>query len=444
MRRFGGRPAWGAALLFALSACFSYGVLSGLGSSAEETRLLAVADLEPATQDAVFGPELPDHLATPEAPVPSDEPSTMFVLTGHIQAGGTLASALRPQGVAAQAVDQVSRAMRPVFDFRYAQPGDFYALIRDESGRILSFEYQSGRHTVYRLTRDPEGQLQARRSEVPLERRVVRLGGVIDRSLFASILELGEGADLAQNFADVFIWDLDFSSQTRPGDEFRTVFEKFYDRRGFVRYGKILAAQYRSGERQFTALYFEDKDGYGDYYTPAGHSVRRTFLRAPVNYTRITSRYTKSRVHPILRVRRAHEGIDYAAPYGTPVWAVADGEVIFKGWQGGLGRLVKIRHNNGYISYYGHLSSYAKGIEVGARVSQKRVVGRVGKSGLATGPHLHYCLWLKGRSVDPFEVRFPAGRPVSVNAHVRFEEIRDMRLAELREASPPLVLEAAM
>ncbi len=222
------------------------------------------------------------------------------------------------------------------------------------------------------------------------------------------------------------------------------VFEKFYDREGFVRYGNILAAQYRSGARQFTALYFEDKDGYADYYTPDGNSVRRTFLRAPVNYTRISTRYSKSRLHPILKVRRAHEGIDYAAPTGTPVWAVADGEVVFKGREGGFGRLLKVRHNNGYISYYGHLSAYAQGLQVGSRVQQKQVIGRVGRTGLATGSHLDYRLKLGGRFVDPLKVKFPAGRPVTVIAQPHFAEVRDLRLAELLEVSPALVLEAAM
>ena len=436
--RWGRGAIWSAAMLFALSACVSYGVISGLRQAPPTPDVSAGVAAEPAALALALGPELP-----PEADV-RKEPSTMRVVTGHIPPGGTLASALRAQTVTDRVVDEINRTLRPLFDFRYAQPGDFFALIQDESDTILSFEYQRGRRTVYRLERTSQGDLRAELSELPLERRVVRLGGVIDRSLFETVLHLGEGPELTQNFADVFIWDIDFSSQTRPGDEFRMVFEKYYDRDGFVRYGNILAAQYRSGQREHTAVFFEDKDGYGDYYTPNGNSVRRTFLRAPVNYTRISSRYSKSRLHPILKVRRPHEGIDYAAPMGTAVWAVGDGEVLFKGWEGGFGRLLKIRHNNGYVSYYGHLSSYAKGVEVGQRVRQKQVIGRVGKTGLATGPHLDYRLRLRGRFVDPLKVKFPAGRPVTVAAHASFEEIRDVRLAELRQASPPLVLEAAM
>ena len=202
--------------------------------------------------------------------------------------------------------------------------------------------------------------------------------------------------------------------------------------------------QYKSEKRDFTAVYFEDSDGYGDYYTPEGNSVRRTFLRAPVRYSRISSRYSNGRLHPILKVRRPHQGVDYAAPTGTPIWAVADGEVIFRGWSGGFGRLVQIRHNNGYVSYYGHLSRYGGDVQVGAHVRQKQVVGYVGSSGLATGPHLDYRLKINGRFVDPMRASFPKGQPIAVLARDRFELTKAERLAALSETSPGLVLEAAM
>jgi murein DD-endopeptidase MepM/ murein hydrolase activator NlpD len=249
---------------------------------------------------------------------------------------------------------------------------------------------------------------------------------------------------LVNILADIFVWDFDFSSQTRPGDEFRIVYEKYYDREGFVRYGTILAAQYRAESRDMIAVYFEDDSGYGDYFTPAGNSVRRTFLRAPVQYSRISSRYSHSRLHPILKVRRPHHGIDYAAPTGTPTLAVADGEVTFKGVNGGFGRLVKVRHNNGYVSYYGHLSRYGAGLRVGTRVAQKQVVGYVGSSGLATGPHLDYRLKIDGRFVDPLRVKFPKGDPIPVQSAERFQSVLAQRMRELNAAQPALVLQAAM
>jgi murein DD-endopeptidase MepM/ murein hydrolase activator NlpD len=341
-------------------------------------------------------------------------------------------------------VDQVARGLRPVFDFRRARPGDFYALIRDDKGALLSFEHQRGRGEVYRLDRDPAGALVAKKEVAPLERRVLQLGGVVKGSLFESLVDLGERPELVHAFTDIFLWDFDFSTQTRPGDEFRMVFEKYFDKDGFVRYGRVLAAEYRASKRDFVAVWFEDGQGHGDYYTPDGNSVRRAFLKAPVKYSRISSRYTKARLHPILRVRRPHEGVDYAAPVGTPVWSIAKGQVIFAGWSGGYGRLVKVKHTNGYISFYGHLSRYARGLRVGQTVSQKELLGFVGMSGLATGPHLDFRIQKNGRFFDPLSVKLDMGEPISARSFARFNQVKDMRLSELRDAAPQSSLDAAM
>ncbi|MCP4002995.1 MAG: M23 family metallopeptidase [bacterium] len=439
----GHRPVFLAVALgvFAFCALFSYLVLDGEDRAADPAAAAAGEPFRsenPLVEQIAFPSE---NSKPPEVPVRSSE---LDVVTGRVTAGGSIASSLASMGVPAGTVHTIAEAMRPVFDFRGAHAGDFFALIRDDRGEIISFEFQRGRRKIYRVEANSEGMLAASEAKVPLERRVVQLGGVIDNSLSKAVLGLGEHWNLVQSFADIFVWDVDFSTQSRPGDEFRLVFEKFYDRDGFVRYGKILAAEYRAAQRTFVAVYFEDDEGEGNYYTPDGNSVRRPFLRAPVHYTRISSRYSKSRLHPILKIRRPHEGIDYAAPTGTPVWAVAGGEVSFVGWSGGFGRLVKIRHNNGYTSYYGHLSRYAKDLKRGMRVEQKRVIGYVGKTGLATGPHLDYRLKYAGRFQDPSKVKFPMGEPISVKARERFEETKQSRLAELRDAQPPLVLEAAM
>jgi murein DD-endopeptidase MepM/ murein hydrolase activator NlpD len=452
--------------VFLFSAAFCYGVLSSFNASNADTtgatlhasaltqQAALIPNPPPAPPDehgpGLGLPPLPDEALDelPEAEVPAPEragdSSRLNVITGHIPKGGTLAGVLQAEGVPAAVIDRIARGMRPRFDFRTARAGEFFALIRNDEGELLSFEYQRGRRLIYRLSLEPDGSFDLTELEVPLERRVVQLGGAIESSLFDAIRKLGEKPQLVHDFADIFIWDFDFATQSRPGDEFRMLLEKYYDRAGFARYGKILAAQYRSVDQDYVAVYFEDSDGYGDYYTPEGSSLRRSFLRAPLRYSHISSRYSKSRLHPILKVRRPHEGIDYAAPTGTPIWAVADGSVVFKGWSGGFGRLVKIRHHNGYISYYGHLSRYADQLEVGSRVRQKQVVGYVGKTGLATGPHLDYRLKINGRFVDPLEVRFPEGQAVSVGETERFAEVCELRIAELQAVSVPLVLEAGM
>jgi len=384
----------------------------------------------------------PDQSLDPVLSTVTD--STLTIATGRVPKRGTLAGALRGVGVDPVLVDQIARGLRPVFDLRRARAGDFYALIRDDVGALLSFEYQRGRGEVYRLSRDPNGKLVATKEIAPLERRVLQLGGVVSGSLVRSLGELGERPELVYAFTDIFLWDFDFSTQSRPGDEFRMVFEKFFDKDGFVRYGRVLAAEYRGAKRTFVAVWFEDEQGHGDYFTPDGLSVRRAFLKAPVKYSRISSRYSKARLHPILHTRRPHEGVDYAAPVGTPVWSVADGKVLFAGWSGGFGRLIKVKHSNGFISFYGHLSRYAKGLRVGQSVSQKQQIGFVGMTGLATGPHLDFRIQRGGRFFDPLTVKLDSGEPISLRARSRFNQVKDMRLAELREAEPTLALDAAM
>src|SRR5690606_33322253 len=224
-------------------------------------------------------------------------------------------------------------------------------------------------------------------------RQQARLSGVVSTTLYDAVQDLGESPELASDFASIFAWDLDFAKSVRAGDAFHLLYERTYVRRegGGLRYvgpGRILAARYEGAAGTLEAVYYETEPGQGDYYRPNGESVRQHFLAAPLRYTRISSSFTQARFHPILRVTRPHPAIDYAAPVGTPVWAVASGRVSHVGRAGGFGRLVKIKHANGYESYYAHLSSYARGLRVGDRVSQKQVIGYVGQSGLATGPHL--------------------------------------------------------
>ncbi len=449
---------WESVITFGVSALLTYAVIEwaaspGNASSPQPSLapIRAAVVLDGPSGAVPAAPERVDRLPDAsisvvkiERPEEADGPADYLdVVTGRIQRGGTLGSALHSEGVGPEVVDRIARGMRPVFDFRYAHAGDSFALVRSETGELLSFEFQRGRRDLYSLSPGPDGRLVPLHLEVPLERRTVRLAGRIRSSLFEAIVGLGESPELVQDFADMFAWDIDFSKEARPGDEFRVLFEKFYDRDGFVRYGKLLAAEYQPKHRTLVAIYFEEDDGYGDYYRPNGESVRGTFLRAPLRYRRISSRYSRSRLHPILKVRRPHEGIDYAAAHGTPVWAVADGTVIFRGWSGGFGRLVKIRHPTGYVSYYGHLSRYGDDLSVGSRVRQKQVIGYVGATGLATGPHLDYRLKVNGRFADPLRVKLPQGEPIRVKNAVRFAVVRDALLRELRNTAPTMVLEAS-
>jgi len=254
------------------------------------------------------------------------------------------------------------------------------------------------------------------------------------------VKELGENAELAADFADIFAWDVDFSRSVQPGDEFRIVYERLYriDDEGtpvYVRPGRILAAHYSGTSGVHTAVYYEKDEGHGGYYRPDGTSVQRQFLVAPLRYARISSRFSSARLHPILKVTRPHHGIDYAAPAGTPIWAVADGKVIYRDKAGGFGNLVKIRHANGYISYYAHLSRFVSRLRVGQRVRQKQLIGYVGQTGLATGPHVCFRIAQDGRYVNPATLGGPGGEPVHPEARYSFYQVRDAMLAELGSGS---------
>ena len=215
------------------------------------------------------------------------------------------------------------------------------------------------------------------------------------------------------------------------------IFEKYYKDGQFIRYGKIQAADYINQSRVHRAIYFKDPEGREDYYTPEGISVRRSFLRSPLRFTRISSGYSYRRFHPILKRNMPHLGIDFAAPTGTPICAVADGVVIRKGWKNGNGKMVSIRHPNGYETMYNHLSHYGKEIKAGKRVKQKDIIGYVGTTGLSTGPHLDYRLKKNGKFINPLKEKFSPGFPVNKTYRKSFLEVSQQMMALLDEKDAP-------
>lgn len=376
--------------------------------------------------------QLPMHRSDPSAK--ASKPLRV-VTHGELARGESLGSALGAQGISASVIHVVAREMRPVFDFRRCQPGDTYRLEQDPQGSIIDFKYASGPDESFHLWSDGDS-FEVQRVEADLTPRVARLAGVVQTSLYESIRSLGENPQLASDFAGLFAWDIDFSRSVQPGDDFKILYERLYrtDMNGaeeYVRPGRILAARYRGLAGDHTAVYFENEEGNGTYYRGDGSSIEREFLVAPLRFSRISSNFTSARRHPILNVTRPHHGIDYAAPSGTDVWAVADGTVIHRGWGGGFGNLVKIRHADGYVSYYAHLSRFQSKLRVGQKVKQKQVIGYVGKTGLATGPHVCFRVAKDGHYVNPYKLERPAGEPVPDERWVDFQIVRDSLLDEL-------------
>lgn len=303
---------------------------------------------------------------------------------------------------------------------------------RDAAGTLTRVVYRQSPVDIVDAWRDGETWTAARR-DVPVERKIALVAGTLTGNLFDSIEALGERAQLVLDFAEIFAWDFDFASDSQPGDRFRMLVEKVFTGDQFVKYGRILVAEYESEGKIHTGIYFRDRGG-GGYYTPAGESLRRAFLKSPLEFTRISSGYSRARRHPILGGARPHLAVDYAAPLGTPVWAVADGIVEFAGWLGGNGYTATLRHRANFKTMYNHLSRFGKGIHAGAAVKQRQVIGYVGTTGLSTGPHLDYRVVKDGRYVNPLKHTFLPGKPISPSARPAFIEARDSLLAQLRTA----------
>ncbi len=379
------------------------------------------------------GPILQPEPAAVQGPVALDE--LTLVTRGEIAKQESLASSLRRQNVSPAAIHLISTELRKVFDFRRSRAGDAYRLTQDAGGRILDFQYTQGSGDSYSLAWKGTRYVASKQTEV-LEPQVAKIAGVVDGSFYDAIMALGEQSSLATEFAKILAWDMDFSRHVHPGDEFSILYERMYTKGPdgksvYVRPGKILAGRYSGRSGEHTLVYYENGKGEGAYFRPDGSSIERAFLAAPLEFSRITSRFTNARRHPILNITRPHPGIDYAAPYGTPIFAVADGVVEFRSRAGASGNLIRIRHSGGFTSHYAHLSNFARGLNVGDKVRQKEIIGYVGSTGLSTGPHVCFRVKKNGQYVDPMRIAKPAGPAIGYDRIDHFRDVRDQRLADL-------------
>lgn len=388
--------------------------------------------LAPRMSSGIAIDDLPIH-RTPTVRDPVEHFTT--VTRGKLARGESLGAALRRQGVSARTVHLIAKEMRKVFDFRRSQPGDTYRLGQDEDGRLLDFRYAQSPEESFYLAWEGTRYV-VRKETAELRPLVAKIAGIVDSSFYGAVLALGEQSALASEFARIMAWDIDFSRQVQAGDEFQILYERLYRTNDdgedvYVRPGRILAGRYVGQRGEYTIVYFEDERGEGGYFRPDGSNVQRAFLAAPLEFSRISSRFTRARRHPILNVTRPHRGIDYAAPHGTPIWAVADGVVEYRARAGASGNLVRIRHRGGLTSHYAHLASFAKGLSVGDRVEQRQIIGYVGTTGLSTGPHVCFRVKKDGEYVDPMTVGGPAGAPVGPARLAAFRSTRDRLLADL-------------
>jgi murein DD-endopeptidase MepM/ murein hydrolase activator NlpD len=376
-----------------------------------------------------LGP-LPEVASTAEAapalnPVVELPEAKALSLPDRFGKGDTLSSVLARNGFDSLEVHEMGRALSAVMDVRHLREGDEIEIHFANDG-VASVLVHHGDFERVLLLRSDLGW-QSERTAVDLERRTVSVSGALEDNLFLSMAALGEEAPLTVAFANVFSWDFDFHTQSREGDRFSLVVEKLYREGDFVGYGDLHAARYVSnleglgGDRVFSAFLYDDPTGRRDYYDSDGKSLKKAFLRAPVEFDRISSGFSYSRLHPIHRRRMPHLGVDYAARKGTPVYSVAGGVVVDRGWRGGGGNTVTVQHAMGYTSKYLHLSRFAKGLSVGTRVEQKEVIGYVGDTGTATAAHLDFRLLRHGKPVNPLTQIFPPGPPVPAEFRADFD-----------------------
>jgi murein DD-endopeptidase MepM/ murein hydrolase activator NlpD len=351
----------------------------------------------------------------PRIKIPQPPPPQEKVLSGRISRGETLSSALRSKGLPKDLVENLCSRISPVLNLRQTRPGDTFEVRLDLDGRFLALSYQSSAIDIAQLALLPSGEWKVQKKEVPVDKYWTRVSGEISSSLFATMNLLGEQDQLVLDMAEIFSWEIDFHSEIQPGDRFQLIVEEYYAGDTFVKYGKILYAEFDGQQKKSAGLYYQPPRGEAGYYTPQGDSLRKELLRSPIKFTRITSGYSRSRRHPILGGTRPHLGIDYAAPLGTPVVAAAEGIVTTCGWNGGFGKQVIIHHARGYQSMYGHLSRFGPGITKGKKVRQKQIIGYVGSTGLSTGPHLDFRLLKNNTFRNPLREIVPRAEPLGKN-----------------------------
>ena len=355
------------------------------------------------------------------------------ILNRRILPDQTLSEALHASALKDAEVEAVIGSLKGVFDFRKSRPGDQFRAVFQE-GALVRFDYRQGASDEWQALRTTDGWTAAK-SAIELEKQVVDVELNIQSSLYEAAVAAGEDPGIAMALSDVFAWDVDFYNDVRKGDLVRAVVERFTVKGRLVRYGDVLAARYKGEQVGDKRIYrYQLPDGVWSFFREDGSSARKTFLKSPLKYAHVTSKFG-SRFHPVLKYLKAHNGVDYGAAVGTPVWAVADGTVTAAGYSGGNGNKVCIRHANGWETCYLHLSRYGAGVRTGSRVSQKQVIAYSGNTGLSTGPHLHFAMKRGGQFVNPLNQNFPRSEPLPANLKDDFSEKIAPLHARLEKAS---------
>ncbi|MHB8165949.1 MAG: OapA family protein [Sulfuricella sp.] len=377
-----------------------------------------------------------ENLQLPSAATPSNIAGN-FWHEERIQRGDTMSALLNRLNVNDEDISGFLQSAKDSKSLHQLIPGRIVRAQTDSEGNLLGLQYISSSESMLKVEKQAGG-FKASDDAVPLETRLMMKSAEIKSSLFGATDAANIPDNIATQIADIFSSDIDFHSDLQKGDKVTVVYESFYNKGEPIKTGRVLAAEFINNGKSYRAVYFQDREGHGGYYTPDGKNLRKAFLRSPLAFSRITSGFSIARYHPILKKWRAHKGIDYGAPIGTPVKAVADATVAFIGKQHGYGNLLVLQHQGPYSTAYGHLSRFAKGLHKGSKVHQGDVVAYVGMTGMATGPHLHFEFRVAGVQHDPLKVAMPAAFPLAARYKADFNKIAEnlgMRLNLLENTS---------
>jgi murein DD-endopeptidase MepM/ murein hydrolase activator NlpD len=359
---------------------------------------------------------------------------SLKVIRDKVKKNEFLADILLRHGVDYVTIDYLARYTRDTFDVRKIRQGNNYALIctADTVEKPLYFVYEisASSYVLYQLF----DSVYATRGHKIITTTLDSISGSIQSSLWNALVDQDADPNLANEMSEIYAWTIDFFGLQKE-DAFSLIYERKYVEEIYLGLGRVYAASFDHKGDTIYAFYFE-QNGKSDYFDEKGNSLQRTFLKAPLRYSRISSGFSNSRLHPVLKIRRPHHGIDYAAPSGTPVYTVGDGEVIKKGYQkNGGGNYITIKHNGTYSTTYMHLKGFAKGMVVGKRVKQGDLIGYVGSTGLATGPHLDFRFYRNGQAVNPLKVESPPSKPIDTAYLAEFNEVVDFYKARLDSIS---------
>ena len=373
------------------------------------------------------------------SPLVSDSPPTpprLRVIEGKVARNATFAQLMSDHGFSPETVYQLMRASRPVYNLARLRAGNRFELEWLEDGSLNAFCYEVDSYKYLRVDRSENGY-RAELVPIDYEKRELPVVGTIQSSLFGTLSALQEKDQLALDMAEIFSWDIDFNTEIQRGDHFRLMVEKLYLDDQMVRYGNILAVEFHNAGKLYTGYRFENPEGEAGYFDDLGRSLKRDFLRSPVKFSRISSRFSYRRLHPVLGKRRPHLGVDYAAPSGTRVVAAGNGRVRFRGWKGGYGNQIEIKHGNGFTTYYAHLSRFARGLRTGSKVIQGQVIGYVGSTGMSTGPHLDYRVRRNGVFVNPLTLKMKPSKPLKPAYRSAFRQVKLKWQQQLAAIVPP-------